>query len=84
MATRKAALETERAQKFTLWKATLERHDGNVTRAARELYPELNTRKACDRGGSMVRKLGLAKYAADLREKATGRRGAGRPRDGGK
>lgn len=80
MAARKASIEAGRAERFATWKAALEKHDGNVSRATREIYPEITRKQANARGAAALAKLGLRQYAADLREKATGRRGAGRPR----
>ena len=80
MGARRVALERERQKAFAWWKKMLDDADGNVTRAAETEFPDLPKVKARDRGNYLTRKLGLRDYAAALRERATGRRGAGRPR----
>jgi len=73
MSERTAALEKERRELFEQWKAALEAAGGNVSRAAETLGA---TR---DRGNYLVRRLGLAAFAAELRLKTTGK-DCGRPR----
>jgi hypothetical protein len=69
---RKRAFEAEREVLFPKWRAALQDADGNVTAAARVMFPELNGTVARNKGNKAVRRLGLADYAAELRKAKTG------------
>lgn len=78
----KAKWEAAREEHFPVWKALLEAHGGNVTRAARAHFlsddPSADEHSAAERkrakyrGHAWTRALGLVAYASELRVAAQG------------
>lgn len=80
MAAYKAAHEAKRQDDFPTWKAAVEAADGNLSRLGEAMFPERETKSAANAARNQARRLGLLAYAAELRVKATGNAGAGRPK----
>lgn len=77
---RLTSLAAARGTAFDALRLALAAHRGAVTRAAVSMFPDMPKGAARNKVNTLVRRLGLADYAADLRQRATGRRGAGRPK----
>ena len=73
MEARKQRLEKERALLFVRWKDALSAAQGNVTRAAADFASAPGEPKMDrNRGNKLTRRFRLTKWAAQLREAATG------------
>ncbi len=79
MAPVSAAFNEKRAAAFPRWKAAVEAAGGNITHLGEAEFPDQETKSATNRAYNQVRRLGLLKYAAELRAQATGNPGPGRP-----